>query len=65
LETGTSTLTIYTIDGRKVFEFNNGSIEAGKQYTKKIDVSKYKNGVYLIRLQSADKATVRKFMIAR
>jgi hypothetical protein len=63
--TGTSILTVFTIDGRKVIEFNNGSTEAGKQYTKKIDVSKYKNGVYLIQLQSADKVTVRKFLVAR
>jgi len=65
LTTGTSILTVYTIDGRKVIEFNNGPTEAGKQYTRKIDVSKFKNGVYLIQLQSADKVTVRKFIIAR
>ena len=63
--TGTSILTVYTIDGRKVIEFNNSVTEAGKQYTRKIDVSKFKNGVYLMRLQSADKVTVRKFIIAR
>jgi hypothetical protein len=63
--TGTSVLTVFTIDGRKVIEFNNGSTEGGKQYTRKIDVSKFKNGVYLIQLQSADKVTVRKFLVAR
>jgi hypothetical protein len=65
LATGTSIVTVFTVDGRKVFEFNNGYAEVGKQYTKKIDVSKFKNGVYLIQLQSADKVTVRKFIVAR
>ena len=63
--TGVSIVRVFTIDGRKVFEFNNGIAEAGKQYTRRIDVSKYKNGVYLIHLLSADKVTVRKFVIAR
>ena len=65
LATGTSIVTVFTVDGRKVIEFNNGYAEAGKQYTKKIDVSKFKNGVYLIQLQSADKVTIRKFIVAR
>jgi hypothetical protein len=65
LATGTSIVTLYTIDGRKVVEFNNGTTEAGKQQTRKIDVSKFKNGVYLLRLQSGGKTTVRKVIIAR
>ena len=63
--TGTSIVKVFTIDGRKVIEFNNGIAQAGQQYTRKIDVSKFKNGVYLIQLLSADKVTVRKFVIAR
>ena len=63
--TGDSRLTVFTIDGKKVLEINSGFIEAGNQYTRKIDVSKFKNGVYFMQLLSADKATVRKFIIAR
>ncbi|HEX6170691.1 MAG TPA: S8 family serine peptidase [Chitinophagaceae bacterium] len=63
--TGDSRLTVFSMDGKKVLEINSGFIEAGTQYTRKIDVSRFKNGVYLIQLLSADKATVRKFIIAR
>jgi len=62
---GVSIIKVFTIDGRKVVEFNNGRAEAGQQYTRKIDVSKFKNGVYVIQLQSADKVIVRKFIVAR
>ena len=62
---GTSVLTVFTIDGRKVIEINNGLVEAGKQYTRKIDVSKFKNGIYMVRLLSEGKMTVKKFIIAR
>jgi hypothetical protein len=63
--TGVSVINVFTIDGRKVIEINNGIAEAGKQYSRKIDVSNFKNGVYLIQLLSGNKMTVRKFVIAR
>jgi hypothetical protein len=62
---GPSVLTVFTIDGRKVIEINNGLVEAGKQYIRKIDVSKYQNGVYLVQLLSEGKMTVKKFIISR
>src|SRR5688572_4537070 len=63
--TGVSKITILTIEGKKLLEINNGVAEAGKRYTKKIDVSKLKNGIYLVQLSGGDKVTSKKIIIAR
>ena len=62
--TGVSKITILTIDGRKVMEMNNGFAEAGKQYTKKIDVNKLQNGVYLVQISTGSKVSSKKIVIA-
>ena len=63
--TGNSKIILFTIDGRKIFETNNGICEAGKKYIKKIDVSKLLSGVYLAQLWSTDKKNIKKIIISR
>lgn len=65
IRTGNSKIVLYTIDGKKVVETDNGICEAGKNYMKKIDVSKLVNGVYVVQLRSTDKITVKKIIITR
>ena len=64
-QTGTSSISILTVDGKKVMEFNNGIWEAGKKYLKNIDVSKLVRGLYLVQLNTGDKTTVGKIVINR
>ena len=63
--TGTSKISLFTIDERKVMEINNGILDAGKNYVKNIDVSKLVRGMYLIQLSGSDKITIKKVIIAR
>ena len=63
--TGISKITLLTIDGKRVMEINNGVSEAGKKYVKNIDVSKLVRGVYMIQLNTGDKTTIKKVIIAR
>jgi hypothetical protein len=64
-QTGASSISILTVDGKKVMEFNNGIWEAGKKYIKNIDVSKLVRGLYLVQLNSGNKTTVGKIVINR
>jgi hypothetical protein len=63
--TGNSEIILFNIDGKKVFETNNGICEAGIKYLKKIDVSKLISGVYVVQLRSKDKITNKKIIINR
>jgi hypothetical protein len=63
--TGNADIVLFNIDGRKVFEINNGICEADKRYVKDIDVSKLVSGVYVLQLRSADKITIKKIIIRR
>ena len=63
--TGNSKIILFTIDGKKIFETDNGICEAGKKYIKKIDVSKLLSGVYLAQLWSTDKKNIKKIIISR
>jgi hypothetical protein len=63
--TGSSHVALFTVDGKKVFEMNNGICEAGVKYLKKIDVSKLISGVYMIQLRSTDKIISKKIVITR
>lgn len=60
---GGSRISLFTIDGKKVFETENTFCEKGKYYFKKIDVSKLINGIYLVKLECADKMTIKKIII--
>jgi hypothetical protein len=62
---GKTDIELFTIDGRKIFEIHAGISEKGKQYNKRIDVSKLVNGIYLIQLRSANKVTTKKIIIGR
>ena len=62
---GGSSIALYTIDGKKVFETQKVICEAGKKYQQKIDVSKLVSGVYIIQLRSTDKTTIKKIIISR
>jgi hypothetical protein len=64
-DTGNSDIVLFNIEGRKVFETNNGICEANKRYVKNIDVSKLVSGVYVVQLRSADKITIKKIIINR
>ena len=65
VRTGRSDIVLFNVDGRKVFETNNGICEADKRYIKNIDVSKLVSGVYIVQLRSADKITNKKIIISR
>jgi Subtilase family/Secretion system C-terminal sorting domain/MBG domain (YGX type) len=63
--TGNSKIVLFTLDGKMVFDMDNGICESGKRYLKKIDVSKLINGVYVIQLRSKDQITIKKIIISR
>ena len=63
--TGNSKIVLYTSDGKKAVEVNNGRAETGKSYIRSLDVSKLPNGVYLVQLWSGDKVTVKKIVVSR
>ena len=63
--TGNTKIVLFTIDGNKVSETDNGVWKAGKKYVTSMDVSKLVGGVYLIQLVSADKITMKKIIITR
>jgi len=62
-QSGNSKIMVYTIDGRKVFEVNNGRTEQGMLYLKSVDVGKLTKGVYMLQLWSGNKVTVKKIFI--
>ena len=62
-KTGNSKVVLYSIDGRKVLEADNGLCDAGIKYEKKIDVSKLNNGIYFVQLRNPDKTTYKKIII--
>jgi hypothetical protein len=64
-QTGTTQTTILTVDGKKVIETNNGIWEAGKQYTRKIDLSRLARGVYMIQVIEKHSVTNKKIIIGR
>jgi hypothetical protein len=64
-QTGNSSISMLTADGKKVMDINNGIWEAGKKYTKNIDVSKLVRGLYLVQLNSGTKTTVSKIIVNR
>lgn len=63
--TGRVKMEIYSMEGIKVMETNSAVSEAGRQYIQQIDVSKLTSGIYLVRVSSADKSTVKKIIISR
>ena len=63
--TGNSAITLFTIDGKKVMEIDNGVREAGKKYVKRIDVASLVRGVYVIHLVGTDKIVTKKIIITR
>ncbi|MDN3654626.1 MBG domain-containing protein [Ferruginibacter paludis] len=64
-QTGASSISILTADGKQVMEFNNGVWEAGKKYVKNIDVSRLVRGLYLVQLKTGNNTTVKKIVINR
>ncbi|MGH2647394.1 MAG: T9SS type A sorting domain-containing protein, partial [Ginsengibacter sp.] len=65
IKTGNSKIALYGIDGKMVYESENGIYEAGKNYVQTIDVSKYTSGIYLVQITNADKVTNNKVVITR
>ena len=49
-QTGSSKIVLYSLDGRKVIDMNNGVYEAGKRYQKQLDVRNLVSGVYLLQI---------------
>ncbi len=60
---GNSRIMLYTLDGRKVLEVNNGRTEPGISYLKSLNVSKLARGVYMLQLWSGNKVTIKKVLI--
>jgi hypothetical protein len=62
-QSGNSKIMLYTMDGRKAIEVNNGRTNSGMLYLKSLDVSKLARGVYMLQLWSGDKVTIKKVII--
>jgi hypothetical protein len=62
-QSGNSKIMLYTMDGRKAIEVNNGRTDSGMLYLKSLDVSKLARGVYMLQLWSGDKVTIKKVII--
>jgi hypothetical protein len=60
---GNSRIMLYTLDGRKVLDVNNGRTEPGISYLKSLNVSKLARGVYMLQLWSGNKVTIKKVLI--
>jgi len=65
VKTGNSKIALYSIDGKMVYESENGVYQAGKNYIERIDVSKYTSGIYLVQISNADKVLSKKLIITR
>ncbi|HET6765743.1 MAG TPA: S8 family serine peptidase [Chitinophagaceae bacterium] len=63
--TGQSRTILYTMDGKKAIEINNGMAEAGKSYLRTIDVGRLSRGVYLVQVWTGNKVSVGKVVINR
>ena len=61
--TGNCSISLFSVDGKKVLETNMAVCEKGIKYFKKIDISKLMNGIYLIKIGGADKATIKKIIV--
>ena len=64
-QTGNSKMEIFTINGAKVFESDFGICEAGKTYSRTINIGKFVNGIYLVRLSGGHSVFNKKIVIAR
>lgn len=64
-QTGTTKITVLTADGKMVIETGNGIWEAGKKYTKNIDLSRLARGVYMIQVTEKNAVTNKKIIIGR
>jgi len=65
LQTGSARIEVYTINGTKVMETNDGIYEAGARYLKQLNVGKLVNGMYLVRIWNGNSVTNRKVVIHR
>jgi hypothetical protein len=63
VNTGASTLTLTSMDGKKLMENNNGICTAGQKYMRRIDVSKLPGGVYLVQLRGVNSSTIKKIIV--
>lgn len=57
-------IMIYNIIGQEVCIINNGQLKKGS-YSDKIELTKFANGFYLIRLITGDKSITNKFVILK
>ena len=64
-QTGITKMELFTINGAKVFEADYGICEAGKRYSKTINIGKLVNGIYLVRLSGGSSGLNKKIVIAR
>ncbi len=65
VKTGNSKITLYSIDGKMIYESENGMYQAGKNYIERIDVSKCTSGIYVVQITGADKIISNKVVISR
>ncbi|MEO5500612.1 MAG: T9SS type A sorting domain-containing protein, partial [Ginsengibacter sp.] len=64
-KSGNSRIALFRIDGKMVYESQNGLYQAGKNYMQRIDVSKYPSGIYLVQITNVDKIITNKIIITR
>jgi hypothetical protein len=62
---GQSRIAIFTSSGTLVSVAYSGLTEQGKMYHKRIDVSKWASGLYIIQFKNGDTLEFRKLIIAR
>lgn len=64
-QTGNARIEVYTMNGTKVMETNDGIYEAGARYLKRLNVGKLVNGMYLVRIWNGSNITNQKIVINR
>ena len=63
---GNSKISLFTMDGRKVYQADNGILLPGRRYQREIDVSKLPGGIYLLQLTGgASKMSMQKIVISK
>jgi hypothetical protein len=62
---GYTTLKVYNIIGQEVIQLFDGNAEAGRLYIVNFDASNLPSGLYLYKLQNADKTEVKKLTLIK
>jgi VCBS repeat-containing protein len=63
--TAQSSITLHDMTGKLLARFFQGTTEAGRSYRRKIDISNFAGGMYIIRLQHGELIETKKLVIVK